>query len=143
MVVRRRSVDGQGLLLPWHTVILVSRHDLPLAELATRHRGKQGQENAFKGPLRDMDLHHPPCRGYRANQAFYALGQIAQVLPRAVQYTVLQLRMRRQLTSGTACQGIRVLFGFRLFGSFQPEPLAEARNAGLLAKYNSPLKGPD
>lgn len=32
----------------------------------------------------------------------------------------LQPQMRRQLTSGTAYQGIRVLFGFRLFGSFQP-----------------------
>lgn len=95
VVVRRRSADGQGLLLPQHTVILASREDLPLAELVLRHRGKQGQENAFKGPLRDMDLHHPPCRGYRANQAFYALGQIAQVLLRAVQYTVLPKRARR------------------------------------------------
>lgn len=95
VVVRRRSVDGQGLLMPHHTVILVSRNDLPLAELVARHRGKQGQENAFKGPLRDMDLHHPPCRGYRANQAFYALGQIAQVLLRAVQYTALPKSARR------------------------------------------------
>lgn len=95
VVVRRRSVDGQGLLIPQHTVILVSRHDLPLAELVARHRGKQGQENAFKGPLRDMDPHHPPCRGYRANQTFYALGQIAQVLLRAVQYTALPKGARR------------------------------------------------
>lgn len=29
----------------------VSRDDLPLPELVKRHRGKQGQENAFKGPL--------------------------------------------------------------------------------------------
>ncbi len=42
-----------------------------------------------------MDLHHPPCRGYRANQAFYALGHIAQVLLRAVQYTVLPKKARR------------------------------------------------
>ncbi|MXX06334.1 MAG: hypothetical protein F4Z71_06185 [Gammaproteobacteria bacterium] len=95
VVVRRRSVDGQGLLIPHHTAILVSRNDLPLAELVARHRGKQGQENAFKGPLRDMDLHHPPCRGYRANQAFYALGQIAQALLRAVQYTALPKGARR------------------------------------------------
>ncbi len=79
--------------MPQHTVILVSRGDLPLKELVLRHRGKQcaypaGRlENALKGPLRDMDLHHPPCRGYRANQAFCALGQIAQVLLRAVQFT--------------------------------------------------------
>ena len=61
VVVRRRTENGQRLLIPRHTVILVSRDDLPLKELVRRHRGKQGQENAFKGPLRDMDLHHPPC----------------------------------------------------------------------------------
>ena len=95
VVVRRRTENGQALLIPRHTVMLVSRDDLPLKELVRRHRGKQGQENAFKGPLRDMDLHHPPCRGYRANQAFYALGQIAQVLLRAVQYEALPKSARR------------------------------------------------
>ncbi|MDE0225404.1 MAG: transposase [Gammaproteobacteria bacterium] len=95
VVVRRRMRGGQLLLVPHHTVILVSRDDLPLDELVRRHRGKQGQENAFKGPLIDMDLHHPPCRSYRANQAFYALGQIAQVLLRAVQYTALPKSARR------------------------------------------------
>ena len=34
-------------------------------------------------------------RGYRANQAFYALGQIAQVLLRAVQYTALPKKARQ------------------------------------------------
>ena len=95
VVVRRRAENGQGLLVPHHTVILVSRGDLPLGELVLRHRGKQGHENAFKGPLVDLDLHHPPCRGYRANQAFYALGWIAQVLLRAVQFTALPKRARK------------------------------------------------
>ena len=95
VVIRRRAENGQGLLVPHHTVILVSRADLPLRELVLRHRGKQGQENAFKGPLIDLDLHHPPCRGYRANQAFYALGWIAQVLLRAVQFTALPKRARK------------------------------------------------
>lgn len=94
VVVRQRTQGGQFLLTPRHQVILMSRNDLPLQELVRRHRGKQGQENAFKGPLRDMDLHHPPCRSYRANQAFYALGQIAQVLLRAVQYTALPKKAR-------------------------------------------------
>ncbi|MDE0704199.1 MAG: hypothetical protein OXH59_10785 [Rhodospirillaceae bacterium] len=44
--------------------------DFALDALVRRHRGKQGQENAFKGPLIDLDLHHPPCRKFRANQAF-------------------------------------------------------------------------
>ena len=95
VVVRRRAENGQGLLVPHHTVILVSRDDLPLDELVLRHRGKQGQENAFKGPLTDLGLHHPPCRGCRANQAFHALGWIAQALLRAVQFTALPKRARR------------------------------------------------
>ena len=63
--------------------------------LVRRHRAKQGQENAFKGPLTDLGLHHPPCRSYRANQAFYALGHIAQALLWAVQVTALPKGARR------------------------------------------------
>ena len=55
---------------------------------------KQGQENAFKGPLIDMDLHDPPCRRFHANQAFYVCGQIAQLLLRAVQYQLLPIKTR-------------------------------------------------
>ena len=94
-VVVRRLHDGpQRCLLPSYTVILTSCADLDLAETVRRHRGKQGQENAFKGPLIDLDLHHPPCRGFRANQAFYACGQIAQLLLRAVQYELLPVAAR-------------------------------------------------
>ena len=86
-VVVRRLYDGpQKCLMPAYTIILVSRDDLPVAELVRRHRGKQGQENAFKGPLIDMGLHHPPCRQLTANQAFYTCGQIAQLLLMAIQY---------------------------------------------------------
>jgi len=35
---------------------LVSRDDLDAAELVRRHRSKQGHENAFKGPLINIDL---------------------------------------------------------------------------------------
>ena len=49
-VAVRKLVKGtQGQLFPVRTIILVSRDSLPLAELVRRHRGKQGQENAFKG----------------------------------------------------------------------------------------------
>ena len=85
----------QGELLPRMAVILANRDDLPLAEVVRRHRAKQGHENAFKGPLVDMDLHHPPCRGYRANQAFYAYGQMAHLLLRTVQYRLLPKAARR------------------------------------------------
>ena len=67
----------------------------PLAELVRRHRGKQGQENAFKGPLRDLDPHHPPCRKLLANQVFYACGQLAQMLLRAVQFNLLPKSARK------------------------------------------------
>ena len=95
VVIRRRRDRGQTLLLPVYTVIPVSRDDLPLDELVRRHRGKQGQENAFKGPLIDLDLHHPPCRKFRANQAFYICGHRAQVLLRAVQHRLLPASARR------------------------------------------------
>ena len=93
-VVRLRSAR-QGELLPRFAVILANRDDLPLAEVVRRHRAKQGHENAFKGPLADLDLHHPPCRGYRANQAFYAYGQMAHLLLRAVQFRLLPKDARR------------------------------------------------
>ncbi len=89
-VVIRRDWDGeQRLLEPVYTVIPVSRDRLPVAELVRRHRGKQGQENAFKGPLTDLGLHHPPCRSHAANQGFYLGGQIAQLLLRLLQYQAL------------------------------------------------------
>ena len=90
VVIRRRREKGQALLLPAYIVILVSRD-----ELVRRHRGEQGQENAFKGRLIDLDLHHPPCRKFRANQAFYIRGPIAQMLLPAVQYRLLPTRGRR------------------------------------------------
>jgi len=94
-VVVRSFWDGdQKLLLPRYSFILVSDYELPLQEIVKRHRGKMGQENAQKGPLIDLDLHHPPCRRFYANQAFYTAGQIAQVLLCAVQYKLLPRRAR-------------------------------------------------
>jgi hypothetical protein len=89
-VVMRTEWDGtQRLLFPRHTVICVSRGDLPLAELVRRHRHKMGMENEFKGPLDALDLHHPPCLSFIANQVFYACGQLAHLLLRAVQFRLL------------------------------------------------------
>ena len=97
-VVVRRPVERQGELFPRLTVILANRDDLPLPEVVRRHRSKQGHENAFKGPLIDLDLHHPPCRGYRANQAFYIYGRMAHLLLRAVQFELLPETVRRHGT---------------------------------------------
>ena len=73
VVVKTWEDIGQPRLFPRHTFILVSDYNLPLAEAVKRHRGKQGQENAQKGPLIDLDLHHPPCRRLDANRAYYTL----------------------------------------------------------------------
>ena len=101
-VVVRSWWDGaQRRLYPRYIFILVSRTDLELAELVRRHRGKQGQENAQKGPLIDLDLHHPPCSLLCANQAFYTAAQIAQILLCAVQYNILPEAAR--------CHGIRTI----------------------------------
>jgi hypothetical protein len=89
-VVVRSYFDGdQRRLTPRHVFILVSRTDLPLREVVRRHREKQGQENAQKGPLIDLDLHHPPCQKLDANRAFYTCGQLAQILLIATQYELL------------------------------------------------------
>jgi hypothetical protein len=101
VVIRTLWDEGQKLLVPRHTFILASRADLPLSEVIRRHRGKQGQENAQKGPLIDLDLHHPPCRSWFANQAFYAAGQIAQILLLAIQHKLLPKTARQH--------GLRVL----------------------------------
>ena len=99
--VVRGTAERQGELMPRHAVILANRDDLPLAEVVRRHRARQGPAltgrfgNAFKGPLVDMDLHHPPCRGYRANQAFHAYGRMARMLLRAVQCRLLPKAARR------------------------------------------------
>jgi hypothetical protein len=89
VVVRSMYQGTQKLLYPRYTFILVSRNDLPLAEVVKRHRGKQGQENALKGPLIHLDLHHPPCGSFNANRAFYSAGQIAQILLVALQMKLL------------------------------------------------------
>ena len=50
---------------------------------------------AQKGPLTDLELHRPPCKKFHANQAFYACGQIAQILLRALQYKALPKTERK------------------------------------------------
>lgn len=95
VVIRSMYEGTQRLLLPRYTFILVSRVDLPLAEIVKRHRGKQGQENALKGPLIHLDLHHPPCGSFNANRAFYAAGQIAQNLLIALQMDLLPREARK------------------------------------------------
>ena len=53
---------------------------------------KQRQENAFKGPL-ELALHHPPCKSYNANRAFYWCGQLAQLLLQQCQVLLAKARV--------------------------------------------------
>ncbi len=94
VVVRTMQEEKQKLLFPRYTFILVSRSDISLAEIVKRHREKQGQENALKGPLIHLDLHHPPCSQFNANRAFYAAGQIAQILLVALKMKLLPKEAR-------------------------------------------------
>ena len=95
VVIRRRRDRGQTLLLPVYAVILVSRDDLPLDELVRRHRGKQDKRMCSRDRWSTSEQHDPPCRRFRASQAFYICGQIAQMLLRAVQYRLLSTSARR------------------------------------------------
>lgn len=95
VVVRSTYEGNQRLLYPRYTFILVGRVDVSLRELVKRHRGKQGQENALKGPLIHLDLHHPPCGSFNANRAFYTAGQIAQNLLIALQMNLLPIEARK------------------------------------------------
>ena len=45
--------------------------------------------------LRELDLHHPPCRRLLSNKAFYICGQIAQMLLLAVQCNLLPKEARK------------------------------------------------
>ena len=52
VVIRRTYEEGQRLPLPHYSLILISRDDLPLADLVGRHRAKPGPQSACKGPPR-------------------------------------------------------------------------------------------
>lgn len=49
------------------------------------HKTKGAHEHVFTNILSDLDLHHPPCKKFEANEVWYALGAIANNLLRAVQ----------------------------------------------------------
>jgi len=50
--------------------------DSPLT-VFERHHLKGAKEQGFSEVLSGLDLHHPPCLGLIANQAFYAIGMLA------------------------------------------------------------------
>lgn len=95
-LVVRHDCDGSQQRLFWrHTVILVSRDDLPLDEMLRLHRGKQGHENMHKGLLSGLGGHIPACHDLTANRAFYAIAQLTQMLLVAVQHKLLPKSARK------------------------------------------------
>jgi hypothetical protein len=50
---------------------------------------KQGRENHYKTPLRDLGLHHPPSCRLGVNQAFYAVASVASNVVMVVRYAVV------------------------------------------------------
>ena len=95
VIVRRwMCASGDTELFPSYTVIATSNERVARATVVLRHRAKQGWENGFKGPLREMDLHHPPTASLLGNQLYYTCGLLAQQLRVAMQYTMLPPRAR-------------------------------------------------
>ena len=48
------------------------------------HKLKGDKERQFSQVLRDLDMHHPPCKSLAANQVFYALGSLVHNLLQAI-----------------------------------------------------------
>ena len=88
------DADGQRSLFPGRTLIVTSDDDLPCTTVVARHRSKQGCENGFKGPLIEMDLHHPPTGHFHGNQLYYLCGLLAQQLLTFMQYHMLPTSAR-------------------------------------------------
>ena len=86
IVIRKIVENSQRRLFPIYSFILTNITDLPVPEVVRMHRRKQGQENEQKGPLIDLDLHHPSSSNFMANQVIYTAAQIAQNLIRGIQY---------------------------------------------------------
>lgn len=95
VIIRRWShPSGETELFPLYTVITTSDDTLARAEVVARHRAKQGWENGFKGPLCELDLHHPPTASLLGNQLYYTCGLLAQQRLVAMQFGMLPVAAR-------------------------------------------------
>lgn len=91
--VRYRAADGGELL--WRYAYIVcgqpGRHPAPThrpeeaRKVFPLHHHKGELEHGFTNLLSDLDLHHPPCSRFAANEMWYTLGALAHNLLRAVQ----------------------------------------------------------
>lgn len=91
--VRYRAADGSELL--WRYAYIACGQ--PGGRAAPTHRPEEARkvfplhhhkgelEHGFTNLLSDLDLHHPPCSRFAANEMWYTLGALAHNLLRAVQ----------------------------------------------------------
>ena len=90
IVIRRRYCkEGEVDLFYSYAVVMTSNDRLHFTTVLKRHWRKQGFENGFKGPLREMDLHRPPVASLAGNQIYYLCGLIAQMLLVYMQHELL------------------------------------------------------
>lgn len=100
-IVCKRYQKADEIEGTWHYSFLATRleaGDLP-AELLEKHGycqsiwmlygTKQGRENHYKTPLRDLSLHHPPSCRLGVNQAYYALASVASNIAMVLRYRVI------------------------------------------------------
>ena len=79
-VVRHKRLEGE---LFWRYAFVVCHGQAKDPQLVfEHHRLKGDRERVLSEVLRDLDLHHPPCKDLSANRSFYALASLA--------YNVLQ-----------------------------------------------------
>lgn len=91
--VRCRAADGGDLLWRYAYIVCGESGGRPVPvhrpeqarEVFANHHHKGALEHGFTNLLSDLDLHHPPCSRFAANEMWYALGAFAHNLLRAVQ----------------------------------------------------------
>lgn len=100
--VRYRAADGSELLWRYAYIVCGQGGEKPVAvhqpaeakKVFERHHYKGKLEHGFTNLLSDLDLHHPPCSRFAANEMWYALGALAHNLLRAAQ--ILQMEEDQQ-----------------------------------------------
>ena len=96
--VRYRAADGSEFLWRYAYIVCgpgkgqtVPRHQPETArDIFPLHHHKGQLEHGFTNLLSDLDLHHPPCQRFAANEMWYTLGALAHNLLRAVQLLHMQ-----------------------------------------------------
>ena len=82
-VTRHQLAQGE-LFWRYAFICCESQRDQSPQVSIERHKLKGDKERQFSQVLRDLDMHHPPCKSLAANQVFYALGSLVHNLLQAI-----------------------------------------------------------